>query len=125
MPQTQVPPGPSGRLTAPLRFLDYCRDPLGYLTRMAAKYGDVVDFAAGPMPFYMFSHPDAIEEILRRKHRLFKKDAYMEALRPLLGNGLLCSEGEEWRRAGRWPSRRFKPGRSSNTPRQWSTTPSG
>jgi cytochrome P450 len=99
MPQTQFPPGPSGKLTAPLRFLDYCRDPLGYLTRMAAKYGDVVDFAAGPMPFYMFSHPDAIEEILRRKHRLFKKDAYMEALRPLLGNGLLCSEGEEWRRA--------------------------
>jgi cytochrome P450 len=101
MTQTQpkLPPGPSGRLTAPLRFLDYARDPLGYLTRMARKYGDVVLFANGPMPFFMFSHPDQIEEILRREHRVFKKDVYMEALRPLLGNGLLSSEGEEWRRA--------------------------
>src|SRR5579871_2586948 len=99
MIETQLPPGPSGKLTAPLRFLDYCRDPLGYLTRMAAKYGDVVNFAAGPMPFFMFNHPESIEDILRHKHRLFKKDAYMEALRPLLGNGLLSSEGEEWRRA--------------------------
>ena len=90
---------------------------------MAAKYGDVVDFAAGPMPFYMFSHPDAIEEILRRKHRLFKKDAYMEGC-ALLGNGLLCSEGEEWRRARAMAQRRFKLARSSSTPRRWSITPS-
>jgi cytochrome P450 len=99
MTQRQLPPGPSGKLSAPLRFLDYARDPLGYLTRMAQKYGDVVLFSGGPMPFYMFNHPDQIEEILRHKHRVFKKDAYMEALRPLLGNGLLSSEGEEWRRA--------------------------
>jgi cytochrome P450 len=98
MTQTQLAPGPSGKLTAPLRFLNYARDPLGYLTRMAQEYGDVVLFANGPMPFYMFNHPDHIEEILRHKHRVFKKDAYMEALRPLLGNGMLSSEGEEWRR---------------------------
>jgi cytochrome P450 len=66
---------------------------------MARRYGDVVLFANGPMPFLMFNHPDQIEEVLRHKHRVFKKDAYMEALRPLLGNGLLSSEGEEWRRA--------------------------
>src|SRR5580704_13796316 len=99
MTQTQLPPGPSGKLSAPFRFLDYARDPLGYLTRMARKYGDVVLFSGGPIPFYMFNHPDQIEEVLRHKHRVFKKDAYIEALRPLLGNGLLSSEGEEWRRA--------------------------
>jgi cytochrome P450 len=82
-----------------LRFLDYCRDPLAFLTGMARTHGDVVLLSGIGMPFHMFNHPDQIEEILRHKHRVFKKDAYMEALRPLLGNGLLSSEGEEWRRA--------------------------
>jgi cytochrome P450 len=99
MTQTQLPPGPSGRFVAPLRFIDYCRDPLAYMTRMARQYGDVVLLPGFGMPVYMFNHPDQIEEILRHKHRVFKKDFYMEALRPLLGNGLLSSEGEEWRRA--------------------------
>src|SRR5580700_11888632 len=99
MTQSQLPPGPSGRFVAPLRFIDYCRDPLAYMTRMARQYGDVVLLPGFGMPVYMFNHPDQIEEILRHKHRVFKKDAYIEALRPLLGNGLLSSEGEEWRRA--------------------------
>ena len=50
------------------------------------------------MPFYMFNNPDHIEEILRRQHRMFKKDFYIVSLRPLLGNGLLTSDGDEWRR---------------------------
>jgi cytochrome P450 len=99
MTQTQRPPGPSGKLLAPLRFLDYCRDPLAYMTRMARTYGDVVALPGFGMPVYLFNHPDQIEEILRHKHRVFKKDFYIEALRPLLGNGLLTSEAEEWRRA--------------------------
>ena len=99
MTQTLLPPGPTGRFVAPLRFVDYCRDPLAYMTRMARQYGDVVLLPGFGMPVYMFNHPDQIEEILRHKHRVFKKDFYMEALRPLLGNGLLSSEGEEWRRA--------------------------
>jgi len=98
MTEQHVPPGPTGFLLAPRRFIDYARDPLGYLTRLARKYGDVVLMPSFGMPFYMFSHPDQIEEILRHKHRLFKKDFYIEALRPLLGNGLLTSEGETWRR---------------------------
>lgn len=92
------PPGPAGLLSYPKRFFEYCRDPLEYLTRIARAYGDVVLLQSFGMPFYMFNHPDHIEEITRGKHRSFKKDFYIESLRPLLGNGLLTSEGEEWRR---------------------------
>ncbi len=95
---TKVPNGPSGLLTYPKRFLDYCRDPLAYLTRIARQYGDVVLLQSFGMPFYMLNHPDQIEEVLRHKHRSFKKDFYIISLRPLLGNGLLSSDGEEWRR---------------------------
>ena len=67
MTRTQIPPGPTGKLSAPLRFLDYCRDPLAYLTRTARKYGDVVMLSSLGIPFYMFNHPDQIEEILRQR----------------------------------------------------------
>jgi cytochrome P450 len=92
------PPGPAGLLSYPIRFLEYCRDPLAYLRRIAREYGDVVLLQSFGMPFYMFNHPDHIEEITRRQHRSFKKDYFIESLRPLLGNGLLTSEGEAWRR---------------------------
>jgi cytochrome P450 len=92
------PPGPAGLLSYPKRFIDYCRNPLEYLTQIARQYGDVVLLQSFGMPFYMFNNPDHIEEILRRQHRSFKKDYYIVALRPLLGNGLLTSDGEEWRR---------------------------
>jgi cytochrome P450 len=94
----RTPNGPAGYLTYPKRFLDYCRDPLAYLTRIARQYGDVVLLQSFGLPFYMFNHPDEIEEILRHKHRSFKKDYYIVSLRPLLGNGLLTSDGETWRR---------------------------
>lgn len=98
MVSSRVPPGPKGLLLLPKRVFDYGRDPLGYLTNLARRYGDVVLLPGIGMPFTMFSHPDHIEEILRHKHKLFKKDFYIESLRPLLGNGLLSSEGDEWRR---------------------------
>jgi cytochrome P450 len=91
-------PGPAGFLTYPKRFIDYCRDPLAYLTRIARQYGDVVLLQSFGLRFYMFNHPEQIEEILRHKHRSFKKDFYVVSLRPLLGDGLLTSDGESWRR---------------------------
>lgn len=97
-PPLKQPPGPAGFLSYPKRFLEYSRDPLTYLRRLAREYGDVVLLQSFGMPFYMFNHPDHIEEITRRQHRFFKKDFFIESLRPLLGNGLLTSEGEEWRR---------------------------
>ena len=74
------------------------------------------------MPFYMFNDPDHIEEILRHKHRLFKKDFYVVSLEPLLGNGLLTSDGEAWADSGRWRSRHFRPGKCSNMRPPWSNT---
>jgi cytochrome P450 len=65
---------------------------------MVREYGDIVPLPAFGLPFYIFSHPDQIEEILRHKQPLFKKDCYLQALRPMLGDGLLTSDGESWRR---------------------------
>jgi cytochrome P450 len=46
-------------------------------------------------------HPDAIEELLVTRNRDFVKSPGVRMLRPLLGDGLLLSEGETWLRQRR------------------------
>jgi cytochrome P450 len=74
------------------------RDPLGFLSGCARKYGDVFRLRLLGMELYTISHPDYIEQVLRTNHRNFKKDYFTRQLSGLLGEGLLTSEGEFWRR---------------------------
>src|SRR5262249_10179718 len=50
---------------------------------------------------YMLNHPEDIEMVLRGNHRNFRKDVGTRTLIGLLGNGLVTSEGETWRRQRR------------------------
>jgi cytochrome P450 len=89
--------GPRGHwLTGHLR--PFQRDQLGYLTGCARDYGDVVDLRLGPMRVRLLSHPDLIEEVLVAKSRHFIKHGPLRQARPSLGNGLLTSEGDFWRK---------------------------
>jgi cytochrome P450 len=76
----------------------WCVPALENLICLAREHGDVVPLPQFGVPFYLFNHPEQIEEILRRKQCLFKKASYLAAMRPLLGDGLFTSEGETWRR---------------------------
>jgi cytochrome P450 len=77
------------------------REPFEFATRCARQYGDVMRMRVGPMVVYMVVHPDLIEQVLRRDHRNFIKDKGTRMLAELLGEGLLTSEGETWRRQRR------------------------
>jgi cytochrome P450 len=78
------------------------RDALGFLRRARDRHGDVVEVALGPMRTVLLSHPDLVEDILVTRNRLWRKDAYLRtSLRPVLGEGLLSSEGDFWRRQRR------------------------
>jgi cytochrome P450 len=55
----------------------------------------------GPYRILMIYHPDAIEELLVTRARDFIKSPGVQLLRPLLGNGLLLSEGDTWLRQRR------------------------
>ena len=81
--------------------LSYLRDPLRFLRATSEKYGDVVSVALGPMEVVLVSHPDLVEDILVTRNKLWQKDAYLQTLRPVLGEGLLSSEGDFWRRQRR------------------------
>jgi cytochrome P450 len=81
--------------------LPYLRDPLGFLRATAGRHGDVVRVSIGPLQMTLVSHPELVESVLVTQNRLWQKDRFMRVLRPVLGDGLLSSEGDFWRRQRR------------------------
>lgn len=78
------------------------REPLRYLLDLHREYGDVVRVRFGPMLFHMVSHPDHVKHVLvDNAARYHKGERFKQAASPLIGNGLLLSEGDFWRRQRR------------------------
>ncbi len=97
---TTLPPGPKGSfLTGNLS--EYVPDQLGFLTRTAKKYGDVVRLRFLNVPLYLLNHPDHVEYVLVKNNRNFIKDRAERSGLRFLGQGLLTSEGDYWRRQRR------------------------
>lgn len=95
-----VPPRPKGNLlTGHLAFVS--RDPLNRLSGYAREYGDVVQLRLLHMPAMLISHPRLIEQVLVTRGAQFSKSIDLRQTRMLLGDGLLTTEGERWRRARR------------------------
>jgi cytochrome P450 len=82
-------------------LLEFRRDPLGFLTRCARDYGDVARYRVAHHIVYLLNRPDLIEQMLVVDHVNFMKGGVLRAGRALLGNGLLTTEGDEWRRQRR------------------------
>jgi cytochrome P450 len=100
MKATKVPAGPRGQFLVGNAF-QVLRDPFGFLGRMVRDYGDVVLLRFGSVVTYVLNHPRDIEYVLRTNHRNFIKDRGTRMLTSLVGEGLLTSEGEVWRRQRR------------------------
>ena len=83
-------------------LFDLRRDALGFMTRDLPKFGDVVRIRVGPMEVIVVSHPADVEFVLRGNHRNFiKNKGTRKVLAEVLGQGLVTSEGELWRRQRR------------------------
>jgi cytochrome P450 len=103
MPQNanRLPPGPKGLPIVGVS-LELLRDPLRLMRRMAREYGDIVRIPVAFGTRILLNHPDWIEQVLVIQHSKFHKSALSkQATKRLLGQGLLISEGELWRRQRR------------------------
>jgi cytochrome P450 len=103
-------PGPSGtygvRNTA--RFVS---NPLTWLRNTADRYGDVVSLRLLGQAWCLISHPDDIERILVKEARIMKREDGIDIVRRVLGQGLLTSEGDLWKRQRKLMSQAFSPKR--------------
>ena len=86
------PPGPRGAFFLG-SFAEIRRDPLAFVTRMAAEYGDIAFVRLGPLRVFLLSHPHDIENVLVTQHERFVKGRTLSEARRLFGNGLLTSDG--------------------------------
>ena len=80
---------------------DFARDPLNHLMRSAREKGDFVRLKFPGAPIYLISHPDDVEYVLVKTGRGFTKGRGNEVMRLGLGNGLIMSNGDFWRRQRR------------------------
>jgi cytochrome P450 len=90
-------PGPKG-----LPFLGSVfpawRDPLGLFMDTHKTYGDVARFKFGPYDYYLVSDPEVVRHVLVDGAKSYTKSRNYLGLKLVLGEGLLTSEGEFWRR---------------------------
>jgi len=95
------PPGP-GPLSS-LRYLaNFRTGNMRHYEDLFARYGNVVRLRApGAEDFVMAFHPNDIGHVLRTNSRNYPKGKRYHELVPVLGWGLVNSEGELWRRQRR------------------------
>ena len=82
-------------------LVGFMRDPPMHCQRAARTLGDVVDLGAPHARIVLFAHPDLVELALVKENRLFRKDAGTRSLSRVLGDGLLTSDGDHWRKQRR------------------------
>jgi cytochrome P450 len=98
-------PGPRGSLLLGMAR-ELQRDQLGTLERAMTAYGDVVRLDAGPpgrrVGFHLVTHPDGVQRVLASGAGDYVKDSHFyQEMAATLGDGLLTSDGERWRRQRR------------------------
>jgi cytochrome P450 len=94
------PPGPPRRATFGL-LRKLIGDRLALMSTAANEYGDAVRMAIGPKTLYFFNHPDYAKHVLADNSANYHKGIGLVQARRALGDGLLTSEGELWRKQRR------------------------
>ncbi|HET6671120.1 MAG TPA: cytochrome P450 [Pyrinomonadaceae bacterium] len=96
-----LPPGPRGNLILGV-MPEFSRDTLGFIER-ARSYGDVVRMRFLYLTAYFLYNPDDIEYVVATNAKNFIKSRTLRSpfFQRLVGNGLLTSEHDEWKRQRR------------------------
>jgi cytochrome P450 len=94
----QLPPGPRAALD-----LERADARLSRIRSLWQRYGDCyrVHAVSRSADTWVVTHPDWVRRILVSNHRNYTKGVGIERVRVLLGNGIMASEGEDWRRQRR------------------------
>src|ERR1043165_2932421 len=97
-----LPPGPNGSLIMGV-MREFNRDTLGFITRCQRDYGDVVRSRFLYVTAYFIYNPADIESLLTTNAKSFRKAQSLRSpfFHRLVGNGLVTSEGDFWRRQRR------------------------
>jgi enediyne biosynthesis protein E7 len=93
----KAPPGPPPWAAARI-FKDLATNRLKLMLSATSEYGDAVRVSLGPKTLYIFNHPDYAKHVLADNGANYQKGIGLIQARRALGDGLLTSEGELWRK---------------------------
>jgi enediyne biosynthesis protein E7 len=98
MQTTATPPGPTEGFD-----LGGSDETLARLQDYFARFGDVYRVFAPSrgVYYYVINHPDDVKRVLLSNHRNYTKGDGIDRVKILLGNGIMTSEGDFWRRQRR------------------------
>jgi cytochrome P450 len=93
-----IPPGPTEGYD-----LGGSEESLARLRDYFGRYGDTYRVFAPARGVYnwVINHPDDVKRVLLSNHRNYTKGEGMDRVKILLGNGIMTSEGDFWRRQRR------------------------
>lgn len=100
MPSNALPPGPKGTLIAG-NLRDFSQHRLDFFVKVARDYGGLASFRFGPRRVFLASAPNLIEQVLVTDAKHYVKHFGARMYKPVLGNGLVTSEGDFWLRQRR------------------------
>jgi cytochrome P450 len=90
-------PGPRQRWPLPYGMIaEMRRRPLRYYPEMARQYGDVVRFQIGSYVWHLLRHPDHIKHVLQDHQKNYPRSRFFNFMKPVVGEGLVTSEGDVW-----------------------------
>ncbi len=92
-----IAPGPKGAPWFGSAFRAW-NVPLGLFLESHAEFGDLVRFRFGPFTYYLVNDPDVVKHVLVDNPKGYTKSRNYLGLKVVLGDGLLLSEGDHWRR---------------------------
>jgi cytochrome P450 len=88
---SKMPPGPAETYDPKEKLIEW-------LDRYTKQYGAIFKASIYGTDAYVVSDPALVEHVLRRNWRNYKKGQAIKRIAFLLGNGLMVSEGELWKR---------------------------
>ncbi len=78
---------------------EFQKQPLQFVMKYWKQYGDVVHFRVALLDWYLVAHPDLVWEITVNRASEFQKPLINKRIFKLfLGNGVLSSDGDFWKR---------------------------
>lgn len=102
-----LPPGPKSAWQLFKTLIERTKDPIEFYNKTFGKYGNVVFFKLGSYKFLMLRDSQAVEQVLHTDSAIYTKSTGYERFKLILGNGLLISEGETWKKQRRLMSWAF------------------
>jgi cytochrome P450 len=93
MIETRVPPGPKALLPM-TQLIAFRKDPIPFLDRMTAKFGDSMYLKAANRCIYFLNNPESVQDVLVTHQHSFRKGLALRRTMGVLGQSLLTSEGD-------------------------------